>query len=67
MYKFQGFGAGFDDLDQVNQIMAHISDLDWEKINPCTAYVVTSQAKIIGNPTDDNPYATDSELYFGAQ
>jgi len=64
VHKFQGFEAGFDEKDQINRIVANIGELDWEKINPGTAYVVTSRARTIGTPTVDNPNPTDSALYF---
>jgi hypothetical protein len=64
VHKFQGFEAGFDEKDQINRIVANIGELDWEKINPGTAYVVTSRARTVGTPTVDNPNPTDSALYF---
>ena len=42
----------------------YIGPLDWGKTNPGTAYVVTSWVRTIGNPAVDNPYPTDSALYF---
>ena len=35
-----------------------------EKTNSGTACIVTSRTKTIDNPTADNPYPTDSTLYF---
>ena len=64
VHKFQEFGAGFDEKDRINRILADIGPLDWEKTNPGTAYVVTSRARTIGNPTVDNPHPTDCALYF---
>ena len=45
IHKFQGFEAGFEPHDTINRIIADISTLDWEKLNPGTAYVVASRAK----------------------
>ena len=44
--------------------MSDIGPLDWEKKKPGTAYVVVSRARTIGSPMVDNPYPTDSALYF---
>ena len=60
VHNFQGFEAGFDVKDQINQIVASKGPLDWEKTNPGTTYIVTSQARTIGNLTVDNPYPIDS-------
>ena len=64
VHRFQGHEAGFDRKYQINRIVADIGPPDWEKTNPGTAYVVTSRARTIGNPTVDNPYPIDSALYF---
>jgi len=55
---------GFDEKDQINQIVADIGPLDLEKTNPGTAYIVTSRARTIGNASVDNPYPIDSALYL---
>jgi hypothetical protein len=64
IHKFQGFEAGFEPHDTINRIIADISTLDWEKINPGTAYVVASRAKTIGDHSDASPYPQDSNLFF---
>ena len=43
MHKFQPFEAGFDNKDQVNQIVAYILGLDWEKVNPGTGHRIRSK------------------------
>ena len=63
----KGFECGLDVTDQVNHIVADIGTLEWEKINPGTAYVVTSRAKTIGVSSDTNPYPIDSALFFDCQ
>ena len=67
IHKFQGFEAGFDENDPIKYIIADINSLEWEKLHPGTAYVVTSRAKTIGNVTSDNPYPLDSNLFFDGQ
>ena len=64
VHKFQGFEAGFSEKDSVNYIIADINSLEWEKMNPGTAYVVASRAKTIGHVTDNCPYPKDSNLFF---
>ena len=64
IHKFQGFEAGFETTDNIKRIIADISTLDWEKINPGTAYVVASRAKTIGKHSSDNKYPIDSNLFF---
>jgi hypothetical protein len=64
VHKFQGFEAGFDSGDTINRIIADISTLDWEKINPGTAYVVASRAKTIGTHSKTTAYPQDSNLFF---
>jgi hypothetical protein len=64
IHKFQGFEAGFDHGDTVSRIIADMSNLDWEKRQPGTAYVVTSRAKTIGTCTCDEPYPFNSNIYF---
>lgn len=64
VHKFQGFEAGFDNGDTVSRIIADMNNLDWEKLHPGTAYVVTSRAKTIGTCTCDEPYPFNSNIYF---
>ena len=64
MHKIQGSEAGFGMNDEIRYIIANIDTLDWEKRCPGTAYVVASRAKTIGQVTSDNPYPTDSNLFF---
>lgn len=64
IHKFQGFEAGFDHGDTVSRIIADMNTLDWEKLFPGTAYVVTSRAKTIGTCTCDEPYPFNSNIYF---
>ena len=66
-FVLKGFECGLDVTDQVNHIVADIGTLEWEKINPGTAYVVTSRAKTIGVSSDTNPYPIDSALFFDCQ
>lgn len=65
VHKFQGFEAGFDKGDTVKYIIADMSNLDWEKLNPGTAYVVTSWAKSIGSISNNIRHPTDSNIFFG--
>lgn len=44
-----------------------MNNLDWEKLNPGTAYVVTSRAKTIGTITDSQTYPMNSNIYFDGQ
>ena len=67
IHKFQGFEAGFDPNDTINFIIANLGGLDWEKLNPGTAYVVASRAKTLGMVTDGVPYPINSNLFFEGQ
>ena len=67
VHIFHDFEVGVDEKDQTNRNVSDIGPLDWEKTNTGTAYVVTSRARTIDNPIVDNPYPTDSALYFGYQ
>jgi len=67
VHKFQGFEAGFGKDDMVKYIVADMNNLDWEKSNPGTAYVVTSRGKTIGTVTPDNPYPLESNIFFDGQ
>ncbi len=64
VHKFQGFEAGFDKDDNINYIIADLNNLEWEKKNAGTAYVVASRAKSIGKATKDEPYPMNSNLFF---
>ena len=44
-----------------------LHNLDWENICPGTAYVVTSRARTIGVATKDNPYPSQSNLFYIGQ
>lgn len=67
VHKFQGFEAGFDKGDTVHHIIADMNSLDWEKLNPGTAYVVTSRAKTIGTISGSRTYPMNSNIYFDGQ
>jgi len=67
VHKFQGFKAGFDEGDTINHIIADMGDLNWEKKNPGTAYVVTSCTKTIGTSTVNNPHPIRSNIFFDGQ
>ena len=67
VHKFQGFEAGFDKGDTINHIIADMGDLNWEKKNPGTVYVVTSRAKTIGTSTVNNPHPIRSNIFFDGQ
>lgn len=64
VHKFQGFEAGFDKSDTVAHIIADIGPLTWERLNPGTAYVVSSRAKTIGDHSESNPCPYNSNLFF---
>ena len=54
VHKFEGFKAGFDEVDKINHIIADLGNLNWEKKPRRTAFVVASCAKTVGTSTVNN-------------
>ena len=64
VHKFQGFEAGFNKDDNINYIITDLNNLEWEKKNSGTAYVVARKAKSIGKLTKDEPYPMNYNFLF---
>ena len=67
VHTFQGFDAGFQQWDLINQIVARLNNLDWEKKCLGAVFVVSNRARIIGVTTEDNPYPSQSNLFYIGQ
>lgn len=64
IHKFQGFEAGKEEWDSVNNLIVDVGDVRAEGNNPGLLYVATSRAKTIGSISPSNPHPTDSAIYF---
>ena len=51
----------------IKYIVANIGSKEWEKKCPGTAYTAASRARTIGKILENNPYPTDSNLFFDGQ
>lgn len=65
IHKFQGFEAGKDPWDTVNNLVVEPGDVEFEKKTAVgLLYTAISRSKTIGSMTEDNPHPTDSSLFF---
>lgn len=65
IHKFQGFEAGKDPWDTVNNLVVDPGGIDFERKSAVgLLYTGISRSKTIGSMTEDNPHPTDSSLYF---
>lgn len=66
-HKCQGSEAGFGINDMIKYIIADMNGLKWEQDHPGTAYTITSRSKTIGTVTEDNPYPSESNIFYDGE
>lgn len=64
IHKFQGFEAGKEAWDDVQNLIIDPGNLDAESRNPGLLYVAVSRGRTMGSMSPTNPHPTDSAIYF---
>ncbi len=65
IHKFQGFDAGFDEMDQFWHLIIDPGDIKSKQQQLGLLYVATSRVKTIVDMTQNVPHPKNSVLFIG--